>query len=59
MTGGHMIKKLTAIGVTGVTPGDKRIEIADAGARGLYLIVQPSGAKSWALRYRRNGNRQS
>jgi site-specific recombinase XerD len=50
-----MIKKLTTIGVTAAKPSDKRIEIADAGARGLYLVVQPSGAKSWALRYRRNG----
>jgi integrase len=31
----------------------KRIEIHDA--LGLYLIVQPSGAKSWAYRYRYGG----
>jgi integrase len=30
-------------------PG-KRIEVHDG--RGLYLVVQPSGAKSWAYRYR-------
>jgi hypothetical protein len=29
-----------------------RVEIADAVLPGLYLIVQPSGAKSWAVRYR-------
>jgi integrase len=29
-----------------------RVEIADAVVPGLYLIVQPSGAKSWAVRYR-------
>jgi len=30
----------------------KRLEIPDAGLSGLYLVVQPSGMKSWALRYR-------
>jgi integrase len=29
-----------------------RIEIADAVLPGLYLVVQPTGAKSWAVRYR-------
>jgi integrase len=29
-----------------------RTEIPDGGCAGLYLVVQPSGAKSWALRYR-------
>ncbi|QDM32186.1 site-specific integrase [Tardiphaga sp. vice352] len=29
-----------------------RREIADGGCPGLYLVVQPSGAKSWALRFR-------
>jgi integrase len=29
-----------------------RAEIADAVLPGLYLIVQPTGAKSWAVRYR-------
>ena len=29
-----------------------RVEIADAVLPGLYLIVQPTGAKSWAVRYR-------
>jgi integrase len=32
--------------------GKTRIEIADAVLPGLYLIVQPSGLKSWAVRYR-------
>ena len=27
----------------------------DAGCRGLYLVVQPSGARSWAVRYRHGG----
>lgn len=33
----------------------KRTEFRDAGFRGLVLIVQPSGTKSWALRYRYKG----
>ena len=32
-----------------------RKEIADAALPGLYLVVQPSGSKSWALRYRFGG----
>jgi len=28
-----------------------RVEVRDGGAKGLYLIVQPSGARSWAFRY--------
>ena len=32
----------------------KRREIPDGGLPGLYLVVEPSGAKSWALRYRHN-----
>ncbi|MCB5200243.1 Site-specific recombinase XerD [Loktanella sp. DSM 29012] len=30
----------------------RRLEIADPALSGLYLVIQPSGAKSWALRYR-------
>jgi integrase len=33
----------------------KRREIKDGGTRGLYLVIQPSGAKSWAMRFRRPG----
>ena len=33
----------------------RRIEIADGALAGLYLVVQPSGAKSWAVRYRHDG----
>ncbi len=52
-----MAKDLTAKGVTGAKPKDgKRTEIPDGAVRGLYLVVQPSGAKSWAIRYRHPGD---
>jgi integrase len=34
---------------------EKRREIPDDRITGLYLVVQPSGAKSWAVRYRADG----
>lgn len=48
-----MARGLTTLKVENARPGDARQEIADAGKPGLYLVVQPSGAKSWAVRYRR------
>ncbi|GJD58842.1 tyrosine-type recombinase/integrase [Methylobacterium dankookense] len=33
----------------------RRAEIPDATLPGLYFVVQPSGAKSWAVRYRHAG----
>jgi integrase len=45
---------LTDIAVKSFKPTDKRLEIADG--RGLYLVVQPSGSKSWVYRGRSNGN---
>jgi integrase len=48
-----MAKPLTAAGVLRLRPGPQRREIPDGGCRGLYLIIQPSGFKSWALRHRR------
>ena len=35
---------------------EKRREVADAREPGLFLLVQPSGVKSWAVRYRRHGD---
>lgn len=52
-----MAKALTVKGVEAARPdGDgKRLEIPDGHTRGLFLVVQPSGVKSWALRYRFDG----
>ena len=50
-----MARALTAKTVESIRPGDTRCEIPDAILPGLYLVVQPSGAKSWAVRYRSNG----
>lgn len=46
--------KLTTL-VETAKPGANRREIPDALLPGLYLVVQPSGAKSWAVRYRHVG----
>jgi integrase len=50
-----MAKPLTAKKVENIMPTGVRQEILDSGCRGLYLIVQPSGRKSWAVRYRFGG----
>jgi len=46
---------LTDVSVRKAAPTARRQEIADGQARGLYLIVQPTGGKSWAVRYSRDG----
>jgi len=51
-----MSKALTTRSVESARATDRRREIPDGLLRGLYLIVQPSGAKSWAVRYRHNGS---
>ena len=50
---------LTAASVKKYHASAKRREIPDARASGLYLLIQakPSGAKSWALRFRRPDGR--
>jgi len=50
-----MTKRLTTIAVAKAKPFERRREIPDPGCPSLYLIIQPSGAKSWAVRYRFNG----
>ncbi len=48
-----MAKALTTKSVEAMkTNPEKRLEVADAGLKGLYLIIQKGGAKGWALRYR-------
>ena len=42
---------LTAISVEAAKPGPTRRELRDSVVPGLCLVIQPSGAKSWALRY--------
>jgi integrase len=49
-----LAKKLTAKTIENLRPGPRRREISD-GASGLFLVMQPSGAKSWAVRYRYDG----
>lgn len=52
--GNSMAKRLTARAIEQAKPvAGKRIEIPDAGKPGLYMVIQASGAKSWAVRYRR------
>jgi integrase len=48
--GALMSNQLTAIEVERMPAASVRQEIPDE--HGLYLVVQPSGAKSWAFRYR-------
>ena len=47
--------RLTVRSVETIRPSAERREIPDGIMPGLYLIVQPSGAKSWAVRYRHQG----
>jgi integrase len=47
--------RLTTKDVESKRASAERREIADSYLRGLYLIVQPTGAKSWAVRYRLGG----
>jgi integrase len=45
----------TALYVTNVKAGPERCEIPDPGQRHLYLVVQPSGSRGFAVRYRFRG----
>ena len=48
-----MAKALTVQSVERLKPDEiRRLEVADGLLPGFYLIIQPSGAKSWAVRYR-------
>jgi integrase len=50
-----MPKILTVRAVEATRPSLQRRELPDGVVPGLYLVVQPSGTKSWALRYRLGG----
>ncbi len=51
-----MARVLTAKSVEAKRPDPaKRLEVPDAAMPGLYLVVQPGGAKSWAFRFRYGG----
>jgi integrase len=43
---------LTAAAIAALKPEPSRREVPDGKISGLFLIVQPSGAMSWAVRYR-------
>src|SRR5580658_2959957 len=43
---------LTDLKIKNLALPDKRKEVPDGRIQGLYFICQPSGAKSWAVRYR-------
>ena len=49
------MKVLTQLGIAKFKATSLRRELPDGGMTGLYLIVQPSGSKSFALRYRHSG----
>lgn len=47
-----MAKKFTAASVAAFKAGGGRREVADSGCPGLYVVIQPGGRKSFALRFR-------
>lgn len=47
--------KLTTKAIQTMQPAGIRREIKDDGCRGLYIIIQPSGSRSWAVRYHLDG----
>jgi integrase len=47
--------RLTTKAIENLRPGPARREIPDPHMPGLYLIQQPSGSRSWAVRYRLTG----
>src|SRR5271154_3217056 len=48
-----MAKALTAAGIQRYKPSKQRREIRDGAATGLYLVLQESGQRSFALRFRK------
>ena len=50
-----MAKGFTDIAIKNMKAGETRREIPDGGSSGLYLVLHPSGARSWAVRFRFDG----
>jgi integrase len=50
-----MAKDLTIKALENLKPGAARREVPDGHTRGLFYVLQPSGAASWAYRYRAAG----
>lgn len=50
-----MRSSLTVKQIEALKGAPSRREVPDGHVAGLYLVVQPGGAKSWALRYRSGG----
>jgi integrase len=50
-----MAKTLTDVSIRNLKPGSTPREVAVGGARGLYLWIGATGAKSFVVRYRLNG----
>ena len=50
-----MAKGFTVAELDNLKPGSRRRELPDGKQAGLYFIIQPSGARSWAYRYRFGG----
>jgi integrase len=48
-------RKWTDVEVRNMKPGDVRRETPAPNKPGLYLLLQPTGARSWCVRYRFNG----
>ena len=48
-------RRLTDLAIRNLKPKTDRYELPDPGARGLYVVVFPSGKKSFAVRYRHAG----
>jgi len=50
-----MSKRLTDVAIRNLKPRTDRYELPDGGCQGLYCIVQPSGFRSFAVRFRFDG----
>jgi hypothetical protein len=52
-----VVKILTDAACRKFVPGPERRRIRDAGARSLFLVIEPSGHKAWQMRFRRPSGR--